>query len=67
MTTLHPSFAQRHSKWIRKLGFESPTLVQQLVLPEMQSGEDLIVCMETGSGKTAAFWNSYGPKLVTRS
>ena len=40
---------------LEKLGFESPTPVQQLVLPEMQSGEDLIVCAETGSGKTAAF------------
>jgi ATP-dependent RNA helicase RhlE len=39
----------------RGLGFESPTSVQQEVIPLALAGRDLIATAETGSGKTAAF------------
>jgi len=39
----------------RGLGLESPTSVQQEVIPLALAGGDLIATAETGSGKTAAF------------
>ncbi len=38
-----------------RLGFEKPTLVQQLSIPAVLSGKDAIVQAKTGSGKTLAF------------
>src|SRR5678815_2045058 len=37
------------------LGFTEPTLIQQQAIPVVLSGQDLIGCAETGTGKTAAF------------
>lgn len=37
------------------LDFERPTPVQTKVMPHLQQGKDLMVCAQTGSGKTAAF------------
>ena len=42
-------------KAIDKLGFSEPTDVQQKTIPVVMQGSDLMVCAETGSGKTAAF------------
>jgi len=42
-------------KAIDKLGFKEPTPVQQQAIPEVQEGRDIMVCAETGSGKSAAF------------
>lgn len=42
-------------KALEKLGFESPTEVQQAVIPMVLSGKDIVVKAQTGSGKTAAF------------
>jgi len=39
----------------RRMGFYSPTPVQQEVIPLALGGGDLIATAETGSGKTAAF------------
>ena len=40
---------------IEELGFDTPTPVQEQVIPLMQNGQDVIARSETGSGKTAAF------------
>ncbi len=40
---------------IRAAGYESPTEIQQKVIPIALKGVDLIALGETGSGKTAAF------------
>jgi superfamily II DNA/RNA helicase len=40
---------------LAKAGFETPTPVQQQVLPPALAGADLLVSAITGSGKTAAF------------
>jgi len=41
---------------IEALGFETPTPVQELVIPiALQSDEDIIALAQTGTGKTAAF------------
>lgn len=37
------------------LGYNQPTLIQQQAIPVVLSGQDLIGCAETGTGKTAAF------------
>jgi len=37
------------------MGFENPTPVQELAIPVIQQGKDLIACAQTGTGKTAAF------------
>ena len=42
-------------KSISMLGFESPTKVQEQVIPAVLEQKDIIVKSQTGSGKTAAF------------
>jgi ATP-dependent RNA helicase RhlE len=40
---------------IGAMNYETPTPVQQQVMPEILSGHDVIACAQTGTGKTAAF------------
>jgi len=40
---------------VAKLGYATPTPVQEQVIPLAMEGADLLVCAATGSGKTAAF------------
>jgi len=40
---------------IDAIGFEKPTPVQELAIPEIMTGNDLIACAQTGTGKTAAY------------
>lgn len=40
---------------VQAMNFETPTPVQQLAIPEILAGNDLIACAQTGTGKTAAF------------
>ena len=40
---------------IKTMGFEKPTPVQELAIPFILQGKDLIACAQTGTGKTAAF------------
>lgn len=59
-TENHQSFAsygvnQEIKKALHLLGYDTPTLVQQIVLAEKTGKEDLCVKAKTGSGKTAAF------------
>jgi len=42
-------------KAVEKLGFDQPTQVQTQAIPEILQGTDLMVCAQTGSGKSAAF------------
>jgi ATP-dependent RNA helicase RhlE len=40
---------------VSAMNYESATPVQQLVIPEILRGKDVIACAQTGTGKTAAF------------
>lgn len=42
-------------KAISDLGYETPTAVQQAVIPAIFAGKDVLVQSQTGSGKTASF------------
>jgi superfamily II DNA/RNA helicase len=48
------------------LGFETPTEVQQQVIPRIFEGKDLIACAQTGTGKTGAFVLPILNKLIGR-
>jgi len=40
---------------ISHMGFENATPVQEMAIPQILEGNDLIACAQTGTGKTAAF------------
>lgn len=42
-------------KAIGKIGFKKPTSIQQLAIPPLLQGQDMLATAVTGSGKTAAF------------
>ncbi|MEG0284122.1 MAG: DEAD/DEAH box helicase, partial [Erysipelotrichales bacterium] len=37
------------------MGFESPSEIQEKIIPHIDNGEDVIGHAKTGTGKTAAF------------
>jgi ATP-dependent RNA helicase RhlE len=48
---LHPALL----RGVADRGFEKTTPIQTAVIPSARDGGDLVVCAETGTGKTAAF------------
>jgi superfamily II DNA/RNA helicase len=40
---------------VKELGFKHPTNIQQMAIPVLDSGRDVLASSVTGSGKTAAF------------
>ena len=48
---LHPNLVQA----ITELGYETPTPIQEAIIPLMLNGEDVLGQAQTGTGKTAAY------------
>jgi ATP-dependent RNA helicase RhlE len=49
------SFTPELQQGLDAMGFNNPTPIQELAIPLIQSGHDLIACAQTGTGKTAAY------------
>ena len=48
---LHPALTDK----CEQMGYIDPTPIQKRAIPAVLSGEDVLACAETGTGKTAAF------------
>ena len=51
---------------ISYMGFEKASPIQELAIPEILRGRDLIACAQTGTGKTAAFMLPILHNLITK-
>jgi len=40
---------------IRSMGYNTPTTIQQMAIPVIMEGKDIIACAQTGTGKTASY------------
>ncbi len=40
---------------VREQGYDTPTPIQAEAIPAVLSGQDLMACAQTGTGKTAGF------------
>ena len=55
MTFRDFNFDPRLLEGIEAIGYETPTPVQEQVIPPILNDKDVIACAQTGTGKTAAF------------
>ena len=55
MTFSRFNLSPRLTAGVRELGYEEPTPIQQLSIPPIMAGRDVMGLAQTGTGKTAAF------------
>ncbi len=65
MTFKDFSFDERLLEGIEATGYETPTPVQEQVIPHLLAGKDIIASAQTGTGKTAAFLLPIVHKIIT--
>ena len=65
MTFADFQFDPRLQESIDAMGYETPTPVQQQVIPLIMEGKDVIASAQTGTGKTAAFLLPLIHKILT--
>ena len=51
----HFGFDQSIQDGLDSIGFETPTPIQEKIIPLIMQGKDVIGCAQTGTGKTAAY------------
>ncbi len=49
------NFSSEIMEGLDAMGFETPSPVQELAIPKIIENKDMIVCAQTGTGKTAAY------------
>ena len=51
----HLGLSQALASTVEKLGFDTPTPIQEQAIPHVLEGKDVLAGAQTGTGKTAAF------------
>jgi ATP-dependent RNA helicase RhlE len=49
------NFNEQLTEGIMAMGYNTPTAIQQMAIPVIMEGKDIIACAQTGTGKTASF------------
>jgi superfamily II DNA/RNA helicase len=49
------NFNEQLFEGIQSMGFTTPTPIQEMAIPVILNGQDLIACAQTGTGKTGAY------------
>jgi ATP-dependent RNA helicase RhlE len=49
------NFNEQLFEGIESMGFTTPTPIQEMAIPAIMQGRDLIACAQTGTGKTGAY------------
>lgn len=49
------NFKEQLTEGILSMGYNTPTLIQEMAIPVILAGKDLIACAQTGTGKTASY------------
>ena len=55
MTFQDFNFNEQLFEGIESMGFTTPTPIQEMAIPVVLAGQDLIACAQTGTGKTGAY------------
>ncbi|SDE54601.1 Superfamily II DNA and RNA helicase [Mucilaginibacter pineti] len=55
MTFQDFNFNEQLFEGIQSMGFTTPTPIQEMAIPAILQGQDLIACAQTGTGKTGAY------------
>lgn len=55
MTFLDFNFNEHLTEGILSMGYQTPTPIQEMAIPLILEGKDLIACAQTGTGKTASY------------
>lgn len=55
MSFINFNFEPSLQEGLDAMGFDRPTPIQEMAIPVIMQGKDLIACAQTGTGKTAAF------------
>ncbi|GAB2685988.1 DEAD/DEAH box helicase [Mucilaginibacter koreensis] len=55
MTFKDFNFNEQLAEGLDSMGYQTPTPIQQLAIPVVMQGKDVIACAQTGTGKTASY------------
>jgi len=49
------NFNEQLAEGLLSMGYKTPTAIQQMAIPVVMEGKDVIACAQTGTGKTASY------------